>query len=118
MFPTFIRRWSTTLAKPAKFGQPVFASHPHLSQSIILFALQNILIHFLPVKGDELTPGISAPEYESRRQKLMQGLPDNSLVVLVGGKVKYMSNRTCIRSLLFPVRPHQIAVRDIVRRAL
>ncbi|KAF9651028.1 peptidase M24 [Thelephora ganbajun] len=76
MFPTVIRRWSTTVTKPAKFGQPVFASHPHL------------------IKKDELTPGISAHEYEFRRQSLMKNLPDNSLVVLMGGKIKYMSNRT------------------------
>ena len=31
MFPTVIRRWSTMATKPAKFGQPVFTSHPHLS---------------------------------------------------------------------------------------
>lgn len=36
MFPTAIRRWSTTATKPAKFGQPVFASHPHLGPSISL----------------------------------------------------------------------------------
>jgi hypothetical protein len=46
----------------------------------------------------------------------MQALPDNSLVVLMGGKVKYMSNRTCILSFLSPVRSHQAAIRDIVRR--
>lgn len=43
MFPAVIRRWSTTATKPAKFGQPVFASHPHLSQSA-LFLDQHILI--------------------------------------------------------------------------
>ncbi|KAF9782088.1 peptidase M24 [Thelephora terrestris] len=73
--PNFIRRLSTTVTKPAKLGQPVFASHPHL------------------IKPDELTPGISTREYESRRQRLMETLPDNSIVVLIGGKVKYMSNQ-------------------------
>ena len=116
MFPTVIRRWSTTATKPAKFGQPVFASHPHLSSSI-LFPCRHILISSLPVKRDELTPGISAREYESRRQRLVQTLPDNSLVVLMGGKVKYMSNRTSPACCYTPVHPHQEA-RDFVCRAV
>lgn len=92
MFPAVIRRWSTTATKPAKFGQPVFASHPHLSPSV-LFLCHHILIRSLPVNRDECTPGIPIREYEARRRRLMQTLPDNSLVVLMGGKVKYMSNR-------------------------
>ena len=115
--PSLIRRWSTTATKPAKFGQPVFASHPHLSQ-YFLSPSRYILISFSPVKGHELTPGISASEYESRRQRLMQTLPDRSLVVLMGGKVKYMSNRTPVRSLLCSLFSHEVEARDIVCRTL
>ncbi|ETW84620.1 Metallo peptidase M24B [Heterobasidion irregulare TC 32-1] len=59
--------------KPSKFGQPTFQSHPHL------------------LRSHELTPGIPASEYERRRRKLMDGLPDGSLVVSVSAQVKYMS---------------------------
>ena len=44
MFPTVIRRWSTTATKPPKFGQPVFASHPHLRPSF-LSTSRHILIY-------------------------------------------------------------------------
>ncbi|ESK93098.1 peptidase m24 [Moniliophthora roreri MCA 2997] len=59
--------------KPSTFGQPAWQSHPHL------------------IRPNELTSGIPAQEYESRRKKLMHGLPDNSIVVSVAGTVKYMS---------------------------
>ncbi|KAI5476016.1 mitochondrial metallopeptidase [Pseudohyphozyma bogoriensis] len=39
----------------------------------------------------ELTPGISAKEYEQRRKRLMDGLEDGAVVVIAGGKMKYMS---------------------------
>jgi hypothetical protein len=39
MFPTAIRRWSTAATKPAKFGQPVFASHPHLGPPVLFLFL-------------------------------------------------------------------------------
>lgn len=47
----------------------------------------------------------------------MQTLPDSSLVVLMGGKVKYMSNRTFPAPCCPPVCAHQLEVRDIVCRA-
>jgi hypothetical protein len=50
MFPTATRRWSTAATKPAKFGQPVVASHPHLSPPI-LSLLQHILICSPSQKG-------------------------------------------------------------------
>ena len=43
------------------------------------------------MKSHELTPGIPASEYERRRRKLMDGLPDGSLVVSVSAQVKFMS---------------------------
>ncbi|RXW14043.1 hypothetical protein EST38_g11812 [Candolleomyces aberdarensis] len=49
-------------------------------------------LEFFPVdKQHDLTPGIPAEEYESRRRSLMERLPDNSLVVAVAAPVKYMS---------------------------
>lgn len=48
----------------------------------------------------------------------MQTLPDRSLVVLMGGKVKYMSNRTPVRSLLCSLFSHEVEARDIVCRTL
>ena len=42
-------------------------------------------------KQHDLTPGIPAEEYDIRRRRLMERLPDNSLVVAVAAPVKYMS---------------------------
>ncbi|KAI0092480.1 peptidase M24, structural domain-containing protein [Irpex rosettiformis] len=61
--------------KPTRFGQPLFASHPHL------------------INSGEVTPGITAYEYERRRRALMDRLPADSLVVSVSGQTKYMSGR-------------------------
>ncbi|KZT35568.1 peptidase M24 [Sistotremastrum suecicum HHB10207 ss-3] len=62
--------------KPSLWGQPTYKSHPTL------------------LRPNELTPGITSEEYERRRAALMNGLPDNSIVILVAGSVKYMSQRT------------------------
>ena len=43
------------------------------------------------VAFDHLTPGIPAIEYENRRRALMDRLPPKSVVVLMGGRIKYMS---------------------------
>ncbi|THH29606.1 hypothetical protein EUX98_g4589 [Antrodiella citrinella] len=48
------------------------------------------LLHTL-ISSNEVTPGISQQEYELRRRSLMDSLPDNSIVVAVGGQIKYMS---------------------------
>ncbi|KAJ7367774.1 peptidase M24 [Mycena albidolilacea] len=74
------RRYATGVThgdvlKPSSFGQPLFQSHPHLVQST------------------ELTPGFSAQEYETRRRKLMDSLPESSIVVSVAGSIKYMSGQ-------------------------
>ncbi|KAF9066863.1 peptidase M24 [Rhodocollybia butyracea] len=61
--------------KPSVYGQPLFKSHPHL------------------IKPNELTPGITSEEYEDRRRRLMERLPDNSVVVLPAGSIKYMSGK-------------------------
>ncbi|KAJ7896040.1 peptidase M24 [Mycena olivaceomarginata] len=74
------RRYATGVThadvlKPSSFGQPLFQSHPHLVQST------------------ELTPGFNAQEYETRRRKLMDSLPESSIVVSVAGTIKYMSGQ-------------------------
>lgn len=73
---------STSVVKPSAYGQPLFQSHPHL------------------VHPNELTPGIPAEEYETRRRKLMESLPDHSIVVSVAAPVKYMSGRTLYLSVI------------------
>jgi intermediate cleaving peptidase 55 len=45
------------------------------------------------VKAQEITPGISAKEYQKRRKALMDRLPENSIVVSVAAPIKYMSGR-------------------------
>ncbi|KLO07415.1 peptidase M24, partial [Schizopora paradoxa] len=72
------RHYATTttipnFSKPAKFGQPRHASHPHL------------------LKDAELTPGFTPQEYASRRSELMKRLPESSMVVCLSAPVKYMS---------------------------
>ncbi|KAJ7638370.1 peptidase M24 [Roridomyces roridus] len=70
------RRYATEAApKPSAFGQPLLPSHPHL------------------VRDGELTPGFTANEYETRRRKLMDSLPDSSVVVSIAGTIKYMSGQ-------------------------
>ncbi|KAF8579034.1 peptidase M24 [Ramaria rubella] len=61
------------LKKPPIHGQPLSKTHPHL------------------IAPHELTPGIPKSEYEDRRTELMDSLPEGSLVVLLGGDIKYMS---------------------------
>ena len=45
------------------------------------------------VRAGELTSGITAQEYETRRRALMDSLPPHSAVVAVAAPVKYMSGR-------------------------
>ncbi|KAJ3505687.1 hypothetical protein NLJ89_g7287 [Agrocybe chaxingu] len=76
---TSLRRAGTRFAarsittKPSEYGQPTFLSHPHL------------------VKENETTPGIPASDYEQRRRRLMELLPEKSVVLSVAAPVKYMS---------------------------
>ncbi|KAF9449565.1 peptidase M24 [Macrolepiota fuliginosa MF-IS2] len=63
-----------TATKPGAYGQPLFHSHPHL------------------VRQYDLTPGIKPEEYDQRRKKLMNSLPENSVVVSVAAPIKLMSN--------------------------
>ncbi|KAI0082855.1 hypothetical protein K474DRAFT_1585044 [Panus rudis PR-1116 ss-1] len=76
---THLRKYTTvnvkTGIKPTPYGQPLYASHPHL------------------LGPEETTPGIPQSEYERRRRELMDSLPDDSVVICVAGQVKYMSGR-------------------------
>ena len=51
----------------------ILKAHPHL------------------IRPTDITPGITAEEYVQRRKKLMDVLPDDSVVVSVAGSVKYAS---------------------------
>lgn len=64
---------SPTVTKPPIYGQPLAKTHAHL------------------IAPEELTPGIPKVEYEERRKNLMDSLPQGSLVVCLGGTIKYMS---------------------------
>ncbi|CAG8462887.1 1749_t:CDS:10 [Ambispora leptoticha] len=57
---------STTTLTSRRYGQPTPMTHPHL------------------LKRGELTPGISAIEYELRRTRLMKSFPYNSVAVSLG----------------------------------
>ncbi|GJN89735.1 hypothetical protein Rhopal_002724-T1 [Rhodotorula paludigena] len=61
------------------FGQPLPSTHPHL------------------LAPGELTPGITAVEYEQRRRRLVDRLEDGAVVVIAGGKTKYMSQNIFYR---------------------
>ncbi|RHZ79599.1 hypothetical protein Glove_143g30 [Diversispora epigaea] len=64
-----------TPAESRLFGQPTPKTHPHL------------------MKPGEITPGISAIEYELRRTTLMKKLPENSVAISLGYRTRYMSNK-------------------------
>ncbi|CAG8456527.1 9122_t:CDS:10 [Diversispora eburnea] len=64
-----------TPAESRLFGQPTPKTHPHL------------------MKPGEITPGISAIEYELRRTTLMNKLPENSVAISLGYRTRYMSNK-------------------------
>lgn len=55
-------------------GQPTWQTHPHL------------------MAENEVTPYITREEYESRRHRLVQDLPDHSVVVVPGYLLRYRAN--------------------------
>lgn len=65
-------RYSTRSARDV--GQPSPLSHPHL------------------MKEGEITPGISTDEYISRRKKLLELLPENSLAIIASAPTKMMTD--------------------------
>lgn len=68
---------SSTVSFPSSsvrgFGQPLPSTHPHLLQH------------------GELTEGIPAIEYAERRKRLMDSLPERSVVILPGARLQYAS---------------------------
>ncbi|BFZ56674.1 aminopeptidase [Savitreella phatthalungensis] len=70
--PGSSHHYSTSLQPGDLFGQPLHVTHPHL------------------VGPNEITPGISATEYELRRTKLVKQLPNNAVVLIPGGSRRYM----------------------------
>lgn len=74
---------------PPAVGQPLPHTHPHLFPIDFARGWQAELGG--GVATDHLTPGIPAAEYEQRRRNLMDRLPTGSVVVLMGGRIKYMS---------------------------
>lgn len=82
----------SAFTKPSAFGQPLYPSHPHLRMFFFAYVLLAALIlNVHIVQRDEVTPGIALNEYKKRRSRLMQALPDSSMVVSVAAPVKYMS---------------------------
>ena len=88
-------RFSTRsiVIKPSETGQPSILSHPHLGVFLLDSVCWPLLIALLlhVVQQNELTPGIPRSDYEARRKKLMDLLPEKSVVVSVAAPVKYMS---------------------------
>ncbi|CBQ69694.1 related to X-Pro aminopeptidase II [Sporisorium reilianum SRZ2] len=91
--------------KKRTYGQPLPHSHPHLFPRRGVLGSEDAILRpgdALPhaqlyddgvgiVATEQLTPGIPKSEYEERRRKLMDRLPDNSVVVAMSGRVKSMS---------------------------
>lgn len=97
---------SSSLSPPSgssrRYGQPLPSTHPHLfphRQSLLGGAeVERLDADGRPnVAMDELTPGISAREYEARRQTLLDQLPDRSVVVVMAGRMKSMSGNIFYR---------------------
>lgn len=65
---------------PHEFAQPHPTSHPHMFSS-----------------SEEITPGITKEEYHQRRKRLIDSIPDSSLVILRAASVKYMSKNIFYR---------------------
>ena len=84
------------ILKPSTSGQPLFFSHPHLGTFTFRVAWELVLTK-VAVKSHELTEGIPTQEYEQRRRNLMDRLPDESVVVCLGGMLKYMTKSSCIK---------------------
>ncbi|KAJ1018044.1 hypothetical protein NDA16_004913 [Ustilago loliicola] len=96
---------SNLTGRKRTYGQPLPHSHPHLFPRRGILGSEDAVLRPgdpLPGNGlydegigivatEQLTPGIPKSEYEQRRKKLMDRLPDNSVVVAMSGRVKNMS---------------------------
>ncbi|XP_050226090.1 intermediate cleaving peptidase 55, mitochondrial [Mercurialis annua] len=69
-----ISRYAFSTNKIGDIGQPTPATHPQL------------------LKEGEITPGITNEEYVSRRNKLLELLPENSLAIIAAAPVKMMTS--------------------------
>lgn len=83
-------------------GQPLPTTHPHLfPQRYPLLAGADIIrtdSHgHSPIAQDELTPGIPSFEFEDRRKRLMDRLPEGSVVICLAGRTKMMSGNIFYR---------------------
>ncbi|KAE8232956.1 hypothetical protein CF326_g2010 [Tilletia indica] len=116
----------STVTRTRAYGQPLPHTHPHLfprrvpgEHEFMPTTLGGPHNMFLPVQGtssrqpfnppgtaavddvgvafDELTPGITAAEYEMRRRTLMERLPEGSVVVAMSGRAKSMSGNIFYR---------------------
>ncbi|KAF9125724.1 hypothetical protein BG015_004833, partial [Linnemannia schmuckeri] len=67
----------------AQYGQPTWMTHPHL------------------MKEGEITPGLSAQEFELRRTLLMQNLPKGSIVISTSHRTRFMTN-----NIFYPFHQH------------
>ncbi|KAG0373371.1 hypothetical protein BGX24_011799 [Mortierella sp. AD032] len=79
---TKVERVKTPVAA-AQYGQPTWMTHPHL------------------MKEGEITPGLSAQEFELRRTLLMQGLPKGSMVISTSHRTRFMTN-----NIFYPFHQH------------
>ncbi|KAI1315282.1 hypothetical protein EDD11_001014 [Mortierella claussenii] len=66
-----------------QYGQPTWMTHSHL------------------MKEGEITPGMSAKEYELRRTILMESLPKGSIVISTSHRTRFMSN-----NIFYPFHQH------------
>ncbi|XVF41749.1 hypothetical protein PTKIN_Ptkin01aG0305200 [Pterospermum kingtungense] len=73
-FKQAICRHTYSTRRMSDFGQPTPASHPQL------------------MKEGEITPGITTEEYISRRKRLLELLPEKSLVIIASAPVKMMTD--------------------------
>ncbi|KAF8929110.1 hypothetical protein BGZ47_001270, partial [Haplosporangium gracile] len=75
--------WARGPVAAAQYGQPTWMTHPHL------------------MKEGEITPGLSAQEFELRRTLLMQSLPKGSIVISTSHRTRFMTN-----NIFYPFHQH------------
>lgn len=93
-----------------QYGQPQPHTHPHLFPDFDV-SLPFPQLHTTPTDiptynyhaslssdaARQLTPGIPRFEYEERRRRLMATLEDGAVVLVMGGRIKYMSGQIFYR---------------------
>ncbi|CAO1623330.1 unnamed protein product [Sympodiomycopsis kandeliae] len=103
---------SSSRSSLRQYGQPLPHSHPHLFPAFdVTLPFPQLYPTKTPIpsfdyhsslRGTEnasqqLTPGIPRSEYETRRRKLMDSIEDGAVVLLMGGRIKYMSGQIFYR---------------------